>query len=66
MLRLGTKVRLQGQEALIVARTLVGTPRYDVRLADGRLVKYAVETDFEWPAGDGHSWSTMDAGGAPR
>lgn len=47
MLRLGTRVRIGGQEAQVVARTLAGVPAYDVRLADGRLVKYASETDFE-------------------
>ncbi|HEY0835571.1 MAG TPA: hypothetical protein VGE72_16835 [Azospirillum sp.] len=47
MLRLGTKVRIGGQEALVVARTLAGVPSYDVRLSDGRLVKYAAESDLE-------------------
>jgi hypothetical protein len=47
MLRLGTRVRIGGQEAQVVARTLAGVPAYDVRLADGRLVKYAAATDFE-------------------
>jgi len=47
MLRLGTKVRIDGQEALVVARTLAGVPNYDVRLSDGRLVKYAAESDLE-------------------
>ncbi len=47
MLRLGTRVRIGGQEAQVVARTLAGVPAYDVRLADGRLVKYAAESDFE-------------------
>lgn len=47
MLRLGARVRLAGQDALVVARTLAGVPAYDVRLADGRLVKYVAETDFE-------------------
>lgn len=47
MLRLGTRVRMAGQDGLVVARTLAGTPAYDLRLADGRVVKYAAETDFE-------------------
>lgn len=47
MLRLGTKVRVDGQEAVVVARTLAGAPKYDVRLADGRLIKYASESDLE-------------------
>ena len=47
MVRLGTRVRLGGQDARVVARTLAGVPRYDVRLDDGQLVKYAVESDFE-------------------
>ena len=53
MLRLGTKVRLGGQDALVVARTLAGVPRYDVRLDDGRLVKYALEADLEVIAAEG-------------
>lgn len=52
MLRLGTKVRLGGQDALVVARTLAGVPRYDVRLNDGQLVKYAFEADLEVIATD--------------
>jgi len=47
MLRLGTRVRVGGQEALVVARTLAGVPRYDVRLNDGTVVKYALEADLE-------------------
>ena len=47
MLRLGTKVRIGGQDALVVARTLAGVPTYDVRLNDGRLIKYAAGADLE-------------------
>lgn len=47
MLRLGTRVRLDGQDALIVARTLASQPKYDLRLADGRIVKYAAEADLD-------------------
>ncbi len=47
MLRLGTKVRLGGQDAMVVARTMAGVPRYDVRLSDGQLVKYAFESELE-------------------
>jgi len=47
MLRLGTRVRIDGQDALVVARTLAGVPNYDVRLSDGRLIKYAAESDLE-------------------
>lgn len=54
MLRLGTKVKLDGQEAMIVARTLAGVPRYDVRLSDGRVVKYAFETELEVIGGTPH------------
>lgn len=54
MLRLGTRVKLDGQEAMIVARTLAGVPRYDVRLSDGRVVKYAFETDLEVIGGTPH------------
>lgn len=52
MLRLGTKVRLGGQEAMVVARTMAGVPRYDVRLSDGQLVKYAFESELEVIGGD--------------
>ncbi|MBP2294566.1 hypothetical protein [Azospirillum rugosum] len=38
---------MAGQDGLVVARTLAGTPAYDLRLADGRVVKYAAESDFE-------------------
>lgn len=47
MLRLGTKVRIAGQEGLVIARTLAGTPKYDVRLTGGRLIKYADESDLQ-------------------
>jgi len=47
MLPLGIRVRIEGQEALIVARTLSGVPRYDVRLANGQLLKYAFESELE-------------------
>jgi hypothetical protein len=47
MLRLGTRVRIDGQDALVVSPTLAGVPSYDVRLSDGRLVKYASESDLE-------------------
>ena len=47
MLRLGTRVRIDGHNALIVARTLSGSPKYDLRLGDGRVIKYASEADFE-------------------
>jgi hypothetical protein len=47
MLRLGAKVRIGGRDALVVARTLAGVPRYDVRLDDGQLVKYAFESELE-------------------
>ncbi|CAO3453129.1 hypothetical protein [Azospirillum argentinense] len=53
MLRLGTRVRFAGQEALVVARTLAGEPTYDIRLADGRLIKYAAASDLEPIEGDG-------------
>lgn len=56
MLRLGTRVRMAGQDGLVVARTLAGAPTYDLRLADGRVVKYVDEADFE----------VVDAGDAPH
>ncbi|MGQ9364796.1 hypothetical protein [Azospirillum sp. ST 5-10] len=67
MLRLGTRVRLNGQDALIVARTLVGTPSYDVRLTDGRIVKYAAESDLDVPgiAGSQEGPAHAGVGGQP-
>lgn len=47
MLRLGTKVRHHGRDAMVIARTLGGHPSYDLRLADGSIVKYAQEADCE-------------------
>ena len=47
MLRLGTRVRLAGQDAMVVARTLAGVPRYDVRFSDGQLAKYVFEAELE-------------------
>ncbi|WP_247890112.1 hypothetical protein [Azospirillum brasilense] len=44
-------MRFAGQDALVVARTLAGEPTYDIRLADGRLIKYAAESDLE-PIGE--------------
>ncbi|WP_343207280.1 hypothetical protein [Azospirillum formosense] len=46
-------MRFAGQDALVVARTLAGEPTYDIRLADGRLIKYAAESDLEPIEGDG-------------
>lgn len=59
MLRLGTWVKYAGQDALVVARTLASEPTYDIRLADGRLVKYAAGSDLELIEGDvSHSPAT--------
>ena len=52
MLRLGTRVRHRGREGMVIARTVCGTPSYDLRLADGSVVKYAAATDCEVVAGD--------------
>ena len=49
MLRLGTGVKVSGRDAVIIARTLCGTPRYDVRLRDGSLLSYVSEADIEVP-----------------
>ncbi|WP_431857913.1 hypothetical protein [Azospirillum sp.] len=38
---------------MVVARTLAGVPRYDLRLDDGQLVKYALEADLEVVSTDG-------------
>ncbi|ALJ37717.1 hypothetical protein D9623_19435 [Azospirillum brasilense] len=53
MLRLGTKVRHHGQDAMVIARTLGGHSSYDLRLADGSIVKYAQEADCETMLSDG-------------
>ncbi|WP_353859961.1 hypothetical protein [Azospirillum formosense] len=53
MLRLGTKVRHHGQDAMVIARTLGGHPSYDLRLVDGTIVKYALEADCEALPADG-------------
>lgn len=47
MLRLGTKVRHRGRDGMVIARTMGGTPSYDLRLIDGTLVKYASEVECE-------------------
>lgn len=47
MLRLGAKVRIQGQDAMIVARTLGAVAHYDLRLRDGTIIHYASAADFE-------------------
>lgn len=52
MLRLGTAVRLNGRDGMVVARTLTKDPYYDVRLDDGTVVKYVKEADLE-PTGSG-------------
>ncbi|WP_264662021.1 hypothetical protein [Azospirillum canadense] len=67
MLRLGTKVRHQGREAMVIARTLGGSQSYDLRLIDGTIVKYASEEDCEVVAGDAGRRSAFGAGPAePR
>lgn len=67
MLRLGTKVRHQGREAMVIARTLGGSRSYDLRLIDGTIVKYASEADCEVVAGDAGRRPAFGAGtAAPR
>lgn len=46
MLRLGTRVRLRNESGVVIARTLAGVTKYDVRLDDGRLVKYALDDEL--------------------
>ena len=53
MLRLGTKVRHHGRDAMVIARTLGGHPSYDLRLVDGTIVKYALEAECEAMPSDG-------------
>ncbi|KAA0684302.1 hypothetical protein [Roseomonas genomospecies 6] len=65
MLRLGTKVRHHGRDAMVIARTLGGHPSYDLRLADGTIVKYASEADCEVPPFDGGIGAPVLAGGQP-
>ncbi|WP_247895453.1 hypothetical protein [Azospirillum brasilense] len=38
---------------MVIARTLGGHPSYDLRLADGSIVKYAQEADCEAMLSDG-------------
>lgn len=47
MLRLGTRVRHRGRDAMVIARTVCGTPSYDLRLIDGTIVKYASAEECE-------------------
>lgn len=47
MIRLGTKIWYRGRTAMVVARTLAGNPTYDIRFADGGVVKYVPASDFE-------------------
>ncbi|MDQ2102549.1 hypothetical protein [Azospirillum isscasi] len=54
-------MRYAGQDALVVARTLAGEPTYDIRLADGRLIKYAAESDLEPIEGGGAEPSATSA-----
>lgn len=53
MLRLGTPVKINGRDAMVVARTLAGDPRYDVRFTDGTVLKYVKEEDLEPAVADG-------------
>lgn len=64
MLRLGTKVRHHGQDAMVIARTLGGHSSYDLRLADGSIVKYAQEADCETMLSDGGFRPAAGAGSA--
>ncbi|MBK3774853.1 hypothetical protein JJL56_00040 [Azospirillum sp. YIM DDC1] len=64
MLRLGTKVRHHGQDAMVIARTLGGHPSYDLRLADGSIVKYAREADCEAMPSDGGFRPAVGTGSA--
>jgi len=47
MLRLGTRVRHRGRDAMVIARTFCGNPSYDLRLIDGTIVKYASADECE-------------------
>ncbi|MBP2314633.1 hypothetical protein J2852_003980 [Azospirillum soli] len=47
MLRLGSRVRHRGRDAMVIARTVCGTPSYDLRLIDGTIVKYAAADECE-------------------
>lgn len=51
MIALGTMVLYQGRPALVVARTMAGTPTYDLRQEDGSVVKYVTEDELGSPAG---------------
>ncbi len=47
MLKLGSRVRHRGRDAMVIARTVCGTPSYDLRLIDGTIVKYAAANECE-------------------
>lgn len=51
MIALGTTVLYRGRPALVVARTMAGSPTYDLRQEDGTVVKYVPESDFDAPEG---------------
>lgn len=50
MIALGTTVLYRGRPALVVARTMAGSPTYDLRQEDGTVVKYVAESDLDRPA----------------
>ncbi|AWK87237.1 hypothetical protein [Azospirillum thermophilum] len=49
MIPLGSTVMFRGRPALVVARTLAGTPSYDLRFEDGTVAKYVAEADLDAP-----------------
>lgn len=46
MLELGSTVTFRNRSALVVARTYGSPPRYDLRLANGGVVKYVLENEI--------------------
>ena len=47
MYRLGSRVRVRGKEGVLIGRLLLANPSYDVRMADGTLLKYIPEAEIE-------------------
>jgi len=47
MLALGRSVTFKGRTGTVVARTYETDPRYDIRLAEGNVVKYVKEADID-------------------
>ncbi len=47
MVRLGTRVKVQGRDGVVIGRVVSGNPTYDVRLPDGSMLKNVPERDVQ-------------------